>query len=418
MADLVILVALLLLSGFFSGSETALTTISVARAEALAEEKRHGARALLALKSRTDRMLITILIGNNLVNIGATAMATVIAIDMFGHLGLGLAIGALTLVIVIFGEVVPKTFAARHAVAISLVVATPLIFLERVLLPVVWLLERLSCWIRDRAPDSAEPMVTETELIRMTEYSAKEGAIEPAEENIIKRVFAFGDRRAEDVMIPRHRVICMDGRRILDDALDDLLDCGHSRIPLHTGTPDEIKGVVHLISAFGRVAKGQCEQSLLEIAVEPLFAPLNQPLDELLDILRGNKSRMVVVVNEFGVFQGILVLEDLLEELIGELYDEVDRPRDRILELPEGQFLIDGAVEMRRVEEHLGASLTDSPTDSVSLWILEHLERIPGAGERFTIGEVEVLVDTASQRHIDTVRLRRRDPGDGGPAET
>jgi CBS domain containing-hemolysin-like protein len=210
LSELLVLVALLILSGFFSGSETALTSLSQVRAEAFLKQGRLGAHSLNQLKSNTNRMLISILIGNNVVNIGASAMATVIATEMFGHLGPGLAVGVLTFLILVFGEITPKTFAARYAGRISLVVAPPLLWFTRLVLPLVWALERLTVFLQSRTRVDTDPTVTESELISLAEHGAEEGTIEPDEKEMITRIFAFTDLRARDVMIPARKVFILD----------------------------------------------------------------------------------------------------------------------------------------------------------------------------------------------------------------
>ena len=211
--EIIILLILFVLSGFFSGSETALTTVSKARVSAYRSEGRRGAKALAKLKSNTNRMLVAILIGNNLVNIGASAMATVIATRIYGDMGAGLAVGVLTIIILVFGEVTPKTFAARHAGPIGLFVSPPLLVFEFVTMPLVWILEQLTVLLHRLSRAKTEPTVTESELIHMAEHGALEGTIEIDEQKMIKRIFAFDDLQAQDVMIPRGLVFFMDGER-------------------------------------------------------------------------------------------------------------------------------------------------------------------------------------------------------------
>lgn len=408
MEDLLILILLLVLSAFFSGSETALTTLSAVRTEALANEGRAGARSLQKLKSNTDRMLITILIGNNLVNISASAMATVIATEKFGHLGPGLAVGVLTLFILVFGEVTPKTFAARYAVSIGLAAAPPLLVFSKLVFPVAWVMERLTVGLQNLTPAEADPTVTEAELIRLAEHGAREGTIEEDEQEIIERVFAFDALRAEDVMTPRHRIVTLDGSRTVREALPDIVAVKHSRIPLHPpGKPGEIVSMVHIRDVLGAVAEGRDLVALTEIGNEPMFVPLNHRIDDLFEVLRKKDRHLIVVVNEYGELQGLFTLEDMLEELVGEIHADREPPHvEAVVEAP-GQVLADGAVEMRVIMEALDVDLDCKATDSANLWLLNHVERIPEAGEVFRIDGLEAEIVNASRRQVKKVRIRK-----------
>jgi CBS domain containing-hemolysin-like protein len=421
--EFVTLLVLFVLSGFFSGSETALTSISMARVEALVSEGRTGSRSLQRLKSNTNRMLISILIGNNLVNIGASAMATVIATKIFGHFGPGYAVGVLTLIILIFGEITPKTFAARYAGRISLAVAPPLLFFTWLVLPFVWLLDRLTVFLQGLTKVRIEPTVTASELVYMAEHGAEEGTIEPNEKQIIERIFAFEDLRARDVMIPRHQVFTLDGDVTISEALPTILEKPHSRIPLSVekpeGEPTEITRVVFLKEILKAIVQGSVEKPLKEVAHEsPLYAPLNEPITRLFPVLRENKERLVVVVDEYGALEGIVTLEDMLEELVGEIQDEMDKPERQLRGVKSGELLVEGTAELRLVEDFLQVELSGKPTDSVNLWILNHIEHIPCTGERYDIDGVCVLVENASKRRIKEVRVMRTDTAASQIAET
>lgn len=408
MFDLVVLLVLLVLSGFFSGSETALTSLSRARAESLAKEGRGGARALWKLKSNTTRMLVIILIGNNLVNIGASALATVIATDMFGHLGPGIAVGVLTLVILVFGEVTPKSWSAHHADRVSLFAAPVLLVFGRLVFPLVWALEHFSDWLHRATALTTDPTVTESEVMSLVEYGAEEGTIEDEELELIERVFAFNDVRVRDVMTPRGEIFSMPGAMRLGDALPDILNQSFSRIPVYRSNPDDVIGFVHLRDILEAVAWGKEGQPLETFAREPLFVPQTQPIDELFASLRQQKRHLAFVVNEYGMFQGVVTLEDLIEELVGEIYDESDRMPEMLREVGKGAILAGGMAEMRNVADYFGIEEPPwKPTDTVSLWVLDYVGRIPAAGEAFVINGFLVKVTRASNRFIQQVRIER-----------
>jgi putative hemolysin len=407
LTDLLTLFVLLVLSGVFSGSETALVSISLARAEALNREGRRGASALYRLKSNPTRMLITILIGNNVVNIAASAMATVLATRWFGHIGPGIAVGVLTVMILIFGEITPKSLATRYSERISLVIAPVMMAFMRAIFPFVWLFNSFTNWVQRMTGSEGDPMVTEAELISMTEHGEEEGTIEPDEREMIERVFILNDLKAGDVMTPMRRVFALDGRRQLADILPEVLAHPFSRIPLFGADQNEILKVLFLRDLFAAVAEGDRSVDAFSIARAPLYVPENQKVDLLLPLLRREKQHMAVVVDETGYWQGVVTLEDLLEELVGEIYDEVDELPNQQMVLAENSILVDGHVELRVVEEFFDTELPGKPTDTVNRWILEHTERIPSQDEQFVLDGLEINVQNASERRIRQVVLKR-----------
>lgn len=411
MFEALLLMIMLVLSAFFSGSETALTSLSRARTESLLAEGRLGAKALHRMKSNLNRTLVIILIGNNLVNTGTAALATVVATEHFGHLGPGLAVGTITLLLLMFGEITPKTYASRYAIVVALLAAAPLEILGKLLFPLVWALERFIRWMHSLSSPPKDPTVTETELIALAAHGTQEGSIEVGEHQMIRRIFDFSTLRASDIMVHRHQIFSLDGNRTIGDALDEIIAGTHYRIPLHTGNPEEINHVLTLQTVLGEVAKGHLDKTLSEVGSDPLFVPPNQPVDSLLDVLKADKERLMVVVNEFGTLLGIFTLEDILEELVGDIYDDKEAPKDdqALRKSPDGsELVIDGTTELRVLEAYFGQDLAGKPYDSVNLWIISHLERIPAAGESVVLEGFDVKIERASLRRIHEVRISRR----------
>ena len=405
--ELIILLLLLFLSAVFSGSETALVSISMARVESLMKEERLGSKALFQLKSDPSQMLITILIGNNLVNIAAAAMATVLATEWFGHLGPGIAVGVLTVVILIFGEITPKTLATRYSERISLSISPFMLTLMKVIFPLVWLFGKFTTWIHSQFGLASEPTVTEPELIRMLGHGEKEGTIEQGERELIERVFAFNDVTVRDVMTPRSLVFELNGSLTVEEALPEVLAQPYSRIPVYVEQPDEIHGVVYLRDLIKVATENKGDLRLSEIEHKALFVQQYQPIDELFATLRKKKRHMAVVVNEYGVITGIVTMEDVIEELVGEIYDESDHAPTEITPISDGVIRAVGTGEMRMVAEYFNIELPGKPTDSVSYWILSQTGRIPEAGERFTLDGMVVTIDQVSRNRIDAVSVSR-----------
>lgn len=411
------LLILLGLSAFFSGSETALTSLSLARAEGLVKDGRAGARAVLRLKRNTTRMLVIILIGNNVVNIGASALATVIATERFGHLGPGIAVGLLTIVILVFGEVMPKSWAARHREKVSLLAAPVILLFGRLVFPLVWAMEHFTSWLHAQSGVQDESQVTEAELLSMVQQGADEGSIEPGEQQMIERALAFNDVRVQDVMTPRREVFSLDGHRTIQEAVQELMQQSYSRVPVFLGDPDDVRKVVHLREILKAIADGQGGQQVITLGHEPIFVPESQPIDELFALLRCRSRHLALAVDEHGTLVGVVTLEDLLEELVGEIYDETDQPESHLWEVAAGRIAVEGGAELRLIEEYFDLEgLSGRPTDSAGGWVVDHAERIPGPGEEFLIDGLRVHVVKASKRRVQLLEVSRSRAHEAGDA--
>ncbi|MCU7933342.1 MAG: hemolysin family protein [Candidatus Thiodiazotropha sp. (ex Dulcina madagascariensis)] len=422
MESYLILAVLLVLSGVFSGSETALVTLSMARAESLYKEGRRGSHALYLLKKDPSRMLITILIGNNVVNIAASAMATVIATDYFGDSGPGIAVGVLTILILVFGEITPKSLATRFSERISLFISPVIFGFMRLIYPLVWLFLQFTNWVQSSTNAMDDPLVTESEVITLIEHGEEEGVIDTGEREMIERIFNFNDLKAEDVMTPRRQVLRLDGRRMLRDVLPEILKAGYSRIPLYKEDPDEIVSLVILRDLIRNIAAGELDVPISDLGHEPLYTPSNTTIDELIRTLKTKSIHLAVVVDEHGAMVGVVSLEDMLEELVGEIYDESDEKPNDLMVLGEGKVLVKGTAELRVVEEYYDMDIPGKPTDTINRWLLEHTERIPVKDERFELDGLIVRVQDASSRRIHQVILQRvsvdQESGDDLQAES
>ena len=405
MNDILILIVLLFLSGAFSGSETALTAITLARAEALEKDGRGGANALFYLKQKSASVLITLLIGNNLVNIGASAFATVVAMEYLGAFGPGVAVGILTFLILVFGEITPKSLAIRHSVRTSLVVAPIVLFLMRILFPLVWTFEHLITFVYKMTNIKESPTVTESELVGLVMRGTQEGTIEKDEAKIIERVFAFNDLIAADVMTSRHKIFALNEEMTIKEALPKIVEVGFSRVPTYHGSVENISYIVHWHDIAAAISNNQIDKTLKEIGIDPIFVPLNQPINRLFSDLQRQKRHLAIVVDEHGVLRGLVTMENLLEELVGEIYDESDKKRSSGIKTVDNGIEVEGGVELGLIKELFKTDLRGKDTDSVSRWIVNDIERIPETNERFEIDGLTVEIKQASGRRIHKVKI-------------
>lgn len=401
--DLVAVLACILFSAFFSGIEIAFFSVSELKLRAMAESGDGKAKMAHYLRSNPQRLLSTILIGNNLANIAAASLATLIALRLFGSHAVAIVTALLTLIILIFGEIVPKTLATKHALAVTLWVAYPIYGLEKLLTPILFALEPLIVKLTGGRGLSV-PFATEEELKMVLDESEKTGVLETDEVQMIKNVFLLNDITAEDTMTPRTYMFALDGNLTIEAAKKELFNSIHSRIPVFDRSPDNIIGVLYKTSALKKLAEDEGAARLADIANPPLFVPSGKPADELMKQFQQEKRHMAIVVNEFGEVIGLVTLEDLLEEVVGEIMDETDITEELIKRIGKNQILVDGRTEVRRVNEFFKVDLGND-AKTVSGLIQEHLGRIPATGESVQIGRCRLVVHEADPKSIKRVQI-------------
>ncbi|HEV8540586.1 MAG TPA: hemolysin family protein [Nitrospiraceae bacterium] len=410
MMDFLILLGLVFLSAVISAAEIGFFSVNETRLRALADTGSRRAAMALHLRANPQRLLSTIMIGDNLVNIGAASFATVITIELFGSQAVAIATGVLTFMLLIFGDIVPKTLAAKHSVTVALSMAYPLYWIEQALSPVLFLLEPMIGRLTG-GKGLTVPFVTEEELKIMLDAGGKAGLIETEEVKMIKNVFQLNDITAEDAMTPRLYMFVLDGNLRLKEVEEQLYKSKYSRIPVYDGTLDNITGILYKTKALMELAQGHSDVRLKDIAHPALFVPLTKPADELMKQFQQEKRHMAIVVNEFGGVVGLVTLEDLLEEVVGEIMDETDITEELIKRIGKNSILVHGRTEVRRINEFLKVGL-DEEAKTISGLIQEHLGRIPAVGEEIKIGSCRLLVHEADPRSIKSVQIVKEEVGE------
>jgi putative hemolysin len=414
-ATILLLLVLILLSGFFSGGEIALFSVPRMRAEALAGEGRRGARALERVKANPERLLITILIGNNLVNIGAASVATYAATQAFGSVGVGIAIGGMTLLVLFFGEIVPKSFAAANALRISLAIAPVFLWLARLLTPLVVPLEALTRTVLPQKR-SALPGVTEAEIRSLTEIGYRTGEIDEHEHRIIERTFALDTTRAWEAMTPRVEIFAWPADRRLEEIAAELPALPYSRIPVYGESLDEITGILYVRDAYQALVAGQSGVTLEALSREPLFVPSTVTLSELLGVFRSRRIHLGVVVDEHGGTDGIISLEDVLEELVGEIVDELDLPEDEFTRVGSDTIVVDGGLDVREINQFFNTSFPVLEHRSLNGYLLEEFGRVPEPHETVEAQGVRIEVLRATETQVTRARITRLASSPGNEA--
>ena len=412
--DALVLLVLILLSAIISAAEIGFFAVNETRLRAMEEAGSKRARMALYLRQNPQRLLSTIMIGDNLVNALVPSYTTLLIIRMFDAQAfsgfvegltqaLAVALGALTFILMIFGDVVPKTLAAKYAVHVALNMAYPVYWIQQGLKPLLYVLEPIIDKVTG-GKGLTVPFVTEEELKIMLDVGSKSGMIESHEARMINRVFQLNDLTAEHAMTPRQFVFALDASVRLAEVQEQLFRSKYSRIPLYDGNLDNIIGMIYKSKALTELARGNSQLRLKDIAQPPLFVPTSKTADELMKQFQQEKRHMAIVVNEFGGFAGVVTLEDILEEVVGDILDETDQSEELIKRVAKNQLLVHGRTEVRRINEFLKLDL-DEEANTISGLIQEHLGRIPAAGEEVVLNDCRLIVQEADQRSIKRVQI-------------
>jgi len=326
------LLLLIILSGFFSSAETALFSISKTRAVHVSKDGKKTSRLIKKMKTDPHTLLTTILIGNNLVNVAAAALATTLAIKAFPNFAVGIATGGMTFLILVFGEVFPKSIATRNNLLIARIAIYPVYWLSLIFFPVIKFLNFIP-WLTGRIKTPST--ITEEELITFVEVVEEEGKIKEEEKELIHNIFEFDDTNASEIMTPRADMFVVDADIPLNTK--EIIDSGFSRIPVIKDSIDQVIGILNIKDLFMHIAKGEPQMDARKIMRTPYFIPENKKLDTLLHQFKNTKNHMAIVVDEHGGVSGLITLEDALEEIVGEIEDETDKDEKHII-LLNGSF--------------------------------------------------------------------------------
>jgi len=395
-----------ILSAFFSSSEVALIAITRAKVRTLVNEKRPGADALSALKNNPDRILITILIGNTLANIAAAAIATAIAIEQFGDIGVGIATGVVTVVLLIFGEIGPKTYATRHVEGYALLVSRPVYYLSRISYPVIWVFERFWHKVTPEG-EVSEPSVTEEEIREWIDVGKEEGTIEEEQQEMLYSVLEFGDTTAREVMTPRVDVMMLEDTTSLPEALRFFNEHGFSRIPVYHETVDNVIGILNVKNVFAATLGKKKDLTVKDLGYSPFFVPETMKIDDLLKELQVRKIHMAIVVDEYGAFAGIVTVEDILEEIVGEIQDEYDREEADIQKIGEGIYSVDAQTWVVDLNEELSLALpVHESYETLGGLLTERLGHIPRLGESIEIPDASATLIVMEMRGRRIIRIK------------
>lgn len=407
--QIICLVLLILLSAFFSSAETALTTVNHIRIRTMADEGNVRAKRVLKITEDSSKMLSAVLIGNNIVNLSASSIATTLAIGIFGSVGAGIATGILTVVILIFGEISPKTLATIHSVKLSLVYSGPIYFLMKLLTPVIIIINALSKFFLKLLrvdPNASDQAMTEEELRTIVQVSHESGVIETEEREMIESVFDFTDSEAKEIMVPRIDMAFVDVEASYDELLDIFRETRHTRLPVYEDTNDNVVGILNIKDLL--LFEDHSGFSIRDIMREPFFTHEHKNTAELLKEMQSASINLAIVLNEYGTTAGLITIEDLLEEIVGELHDEYDENEEKDIQaLNEHEYLVQGSMNLYDLCDELNISLESEDYDSIGGYVLENLDHLPQEGECITTQDnILIRVEKMDKNRIEKVYLK------------
>lgn len=404
------LAVLIGLSGFFSGLEVALVGVRKSKVVQLFNEGRKGSKALHKLKMNPSWMMSSVNLGNNLVNVGASALATSVAIRLFGNDGLGIAVGVMTFLILIFGEITPKTYCNANSTKIALRYAPVLLAFGYAFYPVVKFFEIITRGVVKMTGSSyAPPPITEEEIKGVIDQGLEEKAIEKDEMELVHGALKFDDTVIRSVMTPRTKMFTLNSKTLLFEALPQINQSGHSRIPIYGDTSDDIVGFIHVRDVLKELERDNKMTSLEKIARKPVFASQEKMVSALLKEMKGRKTHMAIVVDEHGGVEGLVTLEDLLEEIVGEIEDETDLTRQKGYEkIDQDTIITNGDIEIDTINEIFRTKVPEGD-DYASLngLLHERLQDIPQEGDKVEVDELRIIVEKVSKNIPKKIRIER-----------
>lgn len=405
---IVILIILLCLSAFFSSAETALTTVSRIKMRALSEEGNRKADRVLKITDDSGKMLSAILIGNNIVNISASSIATTLALDLFGNAGAGIATGVLTVLILIFGEISPKTMATIRAEKISLRYSTPIWILMKILTPIIFIINALAnAVLRLLGVKASEKqrILTESELRTIVDVGHETGVIETEEKEMINNVFDFGDAKAKEIMVPRIDMTFAQVDNTYEELLDIFRRDHFTRLPVYEDSTDDVIGILNIKDLL------LCDRehfSLRSLMREPYFTYEHKNTTELLMEMRNSAINIAIVLDEYGSTAGLITVEDLIEEIVGEIRDEYDYDEeDPIQKISENEYLVEGSMNLEDFSDQLHLKLESDDYDSVGGYMIGLLDHLPKIRESVTTPDGLFMQVRAKNKHrIEKIYIR------------
>ena len=411
--EVITLLGFIILSAFFSGSETALFSLNKLQLKKMQKEDGNNWRvkSIVRLLDDPQRTLISILIGNMFVNISATSLATYLAIVFFGNIGIGIASGIMIFTILVFGEIVPKSLAVANAETISKRVARPIEIISLVLFPLIKFFKMIIIalyYLFGKKSLKVKKEITQEDLITLIDAGKDEGVIEEEEKKMIKNIFEFGDTMVKEVMIPRVDMAYISSDTKIGSILKLIKKMGHSRIPVYEDTIDNIIGILYakdLLGIYEQWYTSKEKFDLKEIIREAYFVPENKKIDELLDIFQKDRIQIAIAVDEYGGTAGLVTMEDVVEEVVGEIIDEYDKEIKLFEIIEENTIRVDGNISIEEINEILNIEIPENDFETLGGFIFDLLGRVPKKGEKIKYHNLKIIIEQVVKNRIRRVKI-------------
>ncbi|WP_338103466.1 hemolysin family protein [Methanolapillus millepedarum] len=410
-----LLFVLLAFSAFFSASETSFSSIHKIRFKTMAEEGNDKAKRVLKIVGNYDKFISTVLIGNNIVNIGAATIAAVIFGQLFpAETAAAISTVVMTLLVLTFGEILPKSFAKANADRLVMIFARPIELISIVLSPLVFIFAKMASFVgKSRKSDGKQPTVTEEELKYIIESIEEEGVIGELESELIQSAMDFDDTTVQEIMVPRVDVVALNANDRPEEILKQIVDAGFSRMPVYENNIDNIIGIVHIRDVLIEIAQGR--QIDLRKMVNPAkFVYKTMKIEPLLNDFRHSKTHFAIIVDDYGGMSGIVTMEDVLEELVGEIWDESDEIINPIIEIEKDIYEVSGNYNIHDLLEYFEVDEKDFESDYTTAggWTLGVFERIPEVGESFDYKNLQVTILEVNDQRVVKLIVQKLNPED------
>lgn len=411
--QIIILIILIILSGFFSSAETALMAVNKIKIRHMVEEGVKGAELVEKLISDTNELLGAILIGNNIVNIGASSLATVLAATLvkgtkFEDVGIAIATGVMTMLILIFGEITPKSLAKQNAEGVAIKISRPIAAVVFVCRPFVWLFTKISSFfikILGGDPDKAEPFITQEELKTLMDVGEEEGVLEGKEKEMIFNVFEFGDLQVKDIMAQRVDIIAESIDASYEEILNGIQEYQFSRIPVYEDNIDNIVGILYAKDLILLNDEDKKNFDVKKLMREPYYTFEFKNIADLFTEMKRTRNHMAIVLDEYGGTVGIVTIEDLIEEIVGDIEDEYDEHQEDIKEIKENEYEVDGSTRLDDLSEIINVKIESDEFDSIGGFVIGILDRLPELNEEILYENLKFIVEEIDKKRIKKIRI-------------
>jgi Mg2+/Co2+ transporter CorB len=406
--QIAVLVILLCLSAFFSGIETALMSVSSLKVKTLVRQKKRGADALQRIKSNPERLLVTILVGNNIVNISAAAIATSVATSMFGDVGVGIATGIMTLMVLMFGEITPKSYSTHNSERVALRVARTVEIITKILFPIVRSLEAFSNLMMRIFGKKGSEKLTEDELKTIVTIGAEQGIIKREVAGMMNSLIKFEKTHVGQVMTHKDEMLMIDGSKTIGEVIDFVVKTPYSRYPVYLENEDNIVGIVDVDEILAKLKSGKTKTKIAKISRKPYFVPSTKEVASLLYDFEARGTVIAVVVDEFGHVKGLVTVDDVMEEIVGDIFDKSKKPNIYIKRVSPSELLVDARVTVEMLDDYMDLGLPEREFDTIAGLIQKRTGEIPRKGEVIHLKKVKIIIEDSDEKTIKKVRIVKR----------